>query len=71
MPVGAALLFVSIWLGMAVVPTPDLSTTAWSYVLLVYAFCASVLPVWLLLQPRDFLNSILLYVGSSGSSLPS
>jgi len=65
-PVGATLLFVSIWLGMAVVPTPDLSTTAWSYVLLVYAFCASVLPVWLLLQPRDFLNSILLYIGLIG-----
>ena len=62
-PVGAALLFVSIWLGMAVIPAPDLSTTAWSYILLGYAFCASVLPVWLLLQPRDFLNSILLYLG--------
>ena len=65
-PVGAALLFVSIWLGMAVVPAPDLTTTTWSYVLLAYAFCASVLPVWLLLQPRDFLNSILLYLGLIG-----
>jgi carbon starvation protein len=32
-------------------------------ILLIYAFCASVLPVWLLLQPRDYLNSLLLYLG--------
>ena len=29
----------------------------WTLVLLVYCFIASVLPVWLLLQPRDFVNS--------------
>jgi carbon starvation protein len=33
----------------------------WVVVLLVYCFGASVLPVWLLLQPRDYLNSYLLY----------
>jgi carbon starvation protein len=36
-------------------------TTTWVLVLMAYAFLASVLPVWLLLQPRDFLNSFLLY----------
>jgi carbon starvation protein len=35
----------------------------WGMVLLAYSFAASVLPVWLLLQPRDFINSLLLYVG--------
>ena len=35
----------------------------WSVILLTYAFFASVLPVWSLLQPRDFLNSLLLYLG--------
>ena len=35
----------------------------WSYLLLVYAFIASVLPVWLLLQPRDYINSYQLYIG--------
>ena len=64
-PIGAALLFGSIWLG-AVLPAPLLPVDAWSYVLLVYAFFASVLPVWLLLQPRDFLNSILLYLALLG-----
>ena len=39
------------------------TSTTWIIVLLVYAFLASVLPVWSLLQPRDFLNSLLLYLG--------
>lgn len=34
---------------------------AWIAALLAYAFCASVLPVWLLLQPRDYINSFQLY----------
>jgi carbon starvation protein CstA len=33
----------------------------WIWVLLAYVFVASVVPVWLLLQPRDYLNSYLLY----------
>ena len=32
-------------------------TTAWTGVLLVYCFIASVLPVWVMLQPRDYINS--------------
>jgi carbon starvation protein len=39
------------------------SSGGWTWVLLAYAWLASVLPVWSLLQPRDFLNSLLLYVG--------
>lgn len=34
----------------------------WTAVLLVYAYIASVLPVWLLLQPRDYINSLQLFV---------
>ncbi len=33
----------------------------WIGVLLLYGFVASVLPVWLLLQPRDYINSFQLY----------
>lgn len=33
----------------------------WVYILLLYSFTASVLPVWMLLQPRDYLSSFLLY----------
>jgi carbon starvation protein CstA len=37
--------------------------TFWIWTLLAYALIASVLPVWLLLQPRDYLNSFKLYLG--------
>ncbi|MDR1958507.1 MAG: carbon starvation protein A [Planctomycetaceae bacterium] len=33
----------------------------WTGILLIYCFAASVLPVWLLLQPRDYVNSHQLY----------
>lgn len=36
---------------------------AWMILLLVYSFIASVLPVWVLLQPRDYINSHQLFVG--------
>jgi len=35
----------------------------WILILLVYSFIASVLPVWTLLQPRDYINSHQLFVG--------
>ncbi len=38
-------------------------TTTWAIGLLVYAGIASVLPVWMLLQPRDYINSHMLVVG--------
>ena len=38
------------------------SVVLWTLFLLVYCFIASVLPVWLLLQPRDYINSLQLYV---------
>lgn len=31
---------------------------AWTSLLLAYCYAASVLPVWLLLQPRDFINAL-------------
>ncbi|MDR2795664.1 MAG: carbon starvation protein A [Spirochaetaceae bacterium] len=36
------------------------SKTFWLYMVFVYVFIASITPVWLLLQPRDYLNSFLL-----------
>jgi carbon starvation protein len=35
-----------------------LPTIVWVIVLLVYSYIASVLPVWVLLQPRDYINSL-------------
>lgn len=63
--VGFLLTLGALSLGLAL-PRPDLSVDSWSTVLLLYAFCASALPVWLLLQPRDYLNSLLLYLGLAG-----
>ncbi len=37
--------------------------TTWVVLLLLYSFVASVLPVWSLLQPRDYINSHQLMVG--------
>ena len=44
-------------------PVKWASVGGWTWILLAYAWLASVLPVWSLLQPRDFLNSLLLYLG--------
>jgi carbon starvation protein len=43
----------------------EISVTAWVWILLGYAFVASVLPVWLLLQPRDYINAHQLITGLS------
>ncbi len=37
------------------------SVDTWRIFLIVYIFAASILPVWLLLQPRDYLASYMLY----------
>ncbi len=63
------LLFFFVWFG-TIIPfdlaeftgSVPLARNIWICVLLYYAFIASTLPVWILLQPRDYLNSYLLYV---------
>lgn len=37
--------------------SPLNATTTWTIILLTYCFFASVMPVWLMLQPRDYINS--------------
>jgi carbon starvation protein len=66
--VGFALELIGILLGswfptLGLDPSLWPSSNVWMFVLLGYAFLASVLPVWTLLQSRDFLNSLLLYLG--------
>lgn len=56
---GLVLLIVSIALGN-MFPLV-LSKTTWVCILMTYIFIASIAPVWILLQPRDYLNSFLLY----------
>src|SRR5690625_3450996 len=57
---GVVAMFVCVWLGN-MFPL-ELSGFTWVVILLLYSYIASVLPVWVLLQPRDYLNSFLLYV---------
>ncbi len=57
--IGVLLLVLCIYLG-TLFPI-NLSKEMWMYILLGYIFVASVTPVWILLQPRDYLNSFLLY----------
>ena len=67
--VGTVVLYAVIALGEAVpVALPGtflgLAPAAqWILVLFAYAAVASMLPVWLLLQPRDYINGIQLFVG--------
>jgi carbon starvation protein len=58
-------------LGGSLVPAVLGSTNIamWIPVIIIYGFVASVLPVWVLLQPRDFLTSNVLYVGVGGTLL--
>ncbi len=57
--VGVILLFLSIPAGN-LFPI-QLSAFSWQLLLFGYIFLASTVPVWILLQPRDYLNSFFLY----------
>ena len=72
-----AVMYLCVWIGVEFLPI-DLSqilgikvldshigsaVVIWTILLMVYCFVASVLPVWTLLQPRDFINSHQLLVG--------
>ena len=64
--VGVALLFSCIWIGYQF-PVLKLSKLTWDIILIAYIFAASTMPVWLLLQPRDYLCSFLLYAMLAGA----
>lgn len=60
MGVGAYLfpIDLSAWLGIPLLGQTFMNAVViWTLILFVYCFIASVLPVWTLLQPRDFINS--------------
>lgn len=63
------LMFASVWIGelypldlTALGLSADATRTVWILILLGYCFLASVCPIWILLQPRGYLSSYLLYV---------
>ena len=67
--VGTIILYAVIYVGDAVpVSLPDTfmglgAAPQWIVILFIYATVASLLPVWLLLQPRDYINGIQLIIG--------
>jgi len=71
--IGYGVLLAAIFYGDAFVAAfpavAEITVETWVWVLLVYSFVASVLPVWLLLQPRDYLNAHQLLTGLALLSL--
>ena len=67
--VGVAALYTLILIGNSVplalpetvMGIPD--NAVWIILLFIYAGIASILPVWLLLQPRDYINGLQLFIG--------
>ncbi|MEQ5834107.1 carbon starvation protein A [Marinobacter sp. NFXS9] len=66
---GVAALYFLIYIGPSVpVSLPEhmvglSDNAAWILILFAYAAVASLLPVWVLLQPRDYINGLQLFVG--------
>lgn len=76
--------FASVWAGIqypitlasgstapAFIPTVlgSANISLWIPIVILYAALASAMPVWMLLQPRDYLSSFLLYAGVGGALL--
>ncbi|MAG65958.1 MAG: carbon starvation protein A, partial [Pseudomonadales bacterium] len=67
--IGVVALYALIWAGPSVpiqmpAEVAGMSGNAvWILLLFLYAGIASVLPVWMLLQPRDYINGLQLFVG--------
>lgn len=57
----AVVAFVSIYIGILFPVTLD--THVWMAILGIYTFIAAGIPVWIVLQPRDFTNSFVLFGG--------
>jgi len=67
--VGVVALYLLILIGPSVpISLPDsvfgmTPHTTWIIILFTYAAIASMLPVWMLLQPRDYINGLQLFIG--------
>jgi carbon starvation protein len=69
------LVFIMVWVGQLLPIPSDIlprllagdPAKTWNIILLLYCFAASTTPVWILLQPRDYLSSYLLYASVLGA----
>ena len=63
------LVFFAVWLGQLIPISANMipeifagePKKTWALILIVYCFLASTTPVWILLQPRDYLSSFLIF----------
>lgn len=58
--VALGVLYLCIYLGVyhfKIMPFGNNAVVIWTLILMAYCFIASILPVWTLLQPRDYINS--------------
>lgn len=70
------LVFGGLWLGNQFPCTADMvpqlfgsAKNFWALILIIYCLFAALLPVWILLQPRDYLASYLLYACLLGGAI--
>ena len=67
--IGVVVLYAMIWIGNSVpIVLPESvfglgPRSTWILLLFLYAGVASILPVWVLLQPRDYINGLQLFAG--------
>ncbi len=65
--IALVMLYFMIWFGTKVpIQIPEVmgsQEVSWILILIIYSFIASILPVWMLLQPRDYINSHQLILG--------
>lgn len=59
-PVFVVLTYLGLWIGVEF-PAPTVAKEVWMAAVLVYCYCAAILPVGVLMQPRDFLSATFLY----------
>jgi carbon starvation protein len=68
--IALGVLYIFVWVGTyyplsfeSLGVTKEQASSIWIILLFIYSAIASLLPVWLLLQPRDYINSHQLFVG--------
>jgi len=59
-PLFVLLTYAGLWVGVHY-PAPDMGKGFWTGAVLLYCYCAAILPVGVLMQPRDFLSATFLY----------
>ena len=59
-PFFVVLTYFGLWVGIQF-PVPAFDKSVWLTLVLAYCYCAAILPVGVLMQPRDFLSATFLY----------